>query len=431
MSANGNVLATGVISAQGNITGGNLNASGLSLSSNVVSALNVTGNIASGNITTPGLISAVGNITASNLNAAGLSLSSNVVGDLNVTGNVAGNYFVGNGSALTGITSSYGNANVATLLANFGSNTISTSGNITGGNLLFGAGAVSGTGNITGGNVLFGAGIVSGTGNITGGNANITSTTASTSKTTGALTVAGGVGVAADLYVGNSLVVDNGSYGNVTTTQFASVFASGVGPNPYSIMQVRSNDGVSGLGMQAFPGSGTLYGNAVINFALATIRDKDIPTSLVIKANINSTGLNVTGIVSASGNVTGGNVLTGGQVSATGNVRGNNLISSSIVGSRSNVGISTDTVIDSFPTGAYRTAKYVISSKSDGGYQSVEVLLVQDGSSSFVTIYGSISTVSSDIISLSSNIASGNVILYASTIQTNCTVNLIGTYVTD
>jgi hypothetical protein len=71
----GNILTGGVVSATGNVTGNNLNAAGLSLSSNVVSALNVTANIAGGNITTPGLISAAGNITA--------------------------NYFVGNGVALT------------------------------------------------------------------------------------------------------------------------------------------------------------------------------------------------------------------------------------------------------------------------------------------------------------------------------------------
>jgi hypothetical protein len=125
-------------------------------------------------------------------------------------------------------------------------------------------------------------------------------TTASTSKTTGALTVAGGVGISNDLTVGNSIKVDGGAYGNVITTQFASVFGAATGPNPYSIMQVRSSDDVSGIGMQAFSGSGTLYGNAVINFALAKIRDRDIPSSLVIKANIDSAGLTVFGNVNAS-----------------------------------------------------------------------------------------------------------------------------------
>jgi phage gp45-like len=50
---------------------------------------------------------------------------------LSVSGNVTGNYFIGNGSQLTGIVSNYSNANVATFLANFGSNLITTTGTIT------------------------------------------------------------------------------------------------------------------------------------------------------------------------------------------------------------------------------------------------------------------------------------------------------------
>jgi hypothetical protein len=192
---------------------------------------------------------------------------------------------------------------------------------------------------------------------------------------------------------------------------------------------------------------GTVFANVfTVNSTVSTVGNitgGNILTGGIVSATGNITGGNILGganvnatthtgtTVSVTANITGGNVLTGGVVSATGNVTGNNLIGTSVVGSRSNIGISTNTVIDSFPTGAYRTAKYVISSKSDGGYQSVEVLLIQDGSNSFITIYGSVSTVSVDIVTLSSNIAAGAVKLYATTSQTNCTVNLIGTYVTD
>ena len=66
--------------------------------------------------------------------------SSNVVtvstSGASVVGNVTGNYFIGNGSQLTGIgTSSYSNANVVALLSAFGSNSISTTGNITAANI--------------------------------------------------------------------------------------------------------------------------------------------------------------------------------------------------------------------------------------------------------------------------------------------------------
>jgi hypothetical protein len=73
------------------------------------------------------------------LSQSGISNSGNisVSGIVSATGNITGSYFIGNGSALTGISagSSYGNSNVVTLLAAFGSNSISTTGNITAANL--------------------------------------------------------------------------------------------------------------------------------------------------------------------------------------------------------------------------------------------------------------------------------------------------------
>jgi hypothetical protein len=53
------------------LIGGNLQAAGLSLSGNVVSAFNVTANIAGGNISSPGQVSAVGNVSGGNVNVTG------------------------------------------------------------------------------------------------------------------------------------------------------------------------------------------------------------------------------------------------------------------------------------------------------------------------------------------------------------------------
>jgi len=80
-----------------------------------------------------------GFITTGNLAA----LTTNVT----TTGNISGAYILGNGSQLTGLPASYSNANVATFLADFGSNTISTTGNITAQNF---TGNISITGNVTG-----------------------------------------------------------------------------------------------------------------------------------------------------------------------------------------------------------------------------------------------------------------------------------------
>jgi hypothetical protein len=125
----------------------------------------------------------------------------------------------------------------------------------------------------------------------------------------------------------------------VVTTPFASVFATAAGANPYAIMQVRSNDGISGMGMQGYANlNGLLYSNTGITFATgATLRDKDYPTGGTTRVIIDSTGLLANGIVSASGNVTGGNLLTGGVISATATITGGNLVTSGLISATGNI----------------------------------------------------------------------------------------------
>jgi hypothetical protein len=168
-----------VVSATGNVQGGNLRSSGsASVTGNITGGnLSVSGSLSSSNISATGLVSAVGNITGGNLSAVG---------------NVAGNYILGNGVFLTGITTTYGNSNVAAYLPTYtGAMTaltgdVTTTGNITGGNLsgtnivgtlttaaqtnITSVGTLTSlsiTGNAQGGNLLT-AGQVSAGGNIVG-----------------------------------------------------------------------------------------------------------------------------------------------------------------------------------------------------------------------------------------------------------------------
>jgi hypothetical protein len=235
----------------------------MSLSSNIVSALNVTSNISGGNVTTPGLISAAGNITGGNLitsaaiSATSVSTSGNVTGgnlnaagQISATGNITGNYFLGNGSQLTGISSltaisegttnmtvngSGGNisatiggtSNVA-VFASTGINvlgTVSASGNITGGNINTGAQVVA-TGNITGGNINTGAQVIA-TGNITGGNLATGAQMVATGNVTG-----GNLRTAGQLLAASATAITAGGSQSLglefsTTADFGIFFGSG------------------------------------------------------------------------------------------------------------------------------------------------------------------------------------------------------------
>jgi len=82
--------------------------------------VSVTGNVTGGNILTSGIISATANITAGNVLTAGL---------ISATGNVTGNYFIGNGSLLTGIAGGGGGASISNGTSNV--TVVSSGGNVT------------------------------------------------------------------------------------------------------------------------------------------------------------------------------------------------------------------------------------------------------------------------------------------------------------
>jgi len=232
----GSNLSTGNLTASGNITGAYLFGNGAFLTglpeaysnANVANYLpTYTGNIGAGNVLATGNVS--GNLLLGNgyfitgiqySNIAGAYGDSNVnsylgsnaavtiltTGNITTSANIAGNYILGNGAFLTDINASnivgsYGNANVkaylesgATINANFGGGTVTTTGNVTGGNVTTG-GQVAATGNITGGNLVSAA-------NIDGTNVNATKLASS-----GALTLTTGSN-------GNIVIQPNGS-GNV------------------------------------------------------------------------------------------------------------------------------------------------------------------------------------------------------------------------
>jgi len=233
---------TGVLSASGNVTGGNLRTGGLISATGSIgtdATLSATGNITGGNVVVNGLITATGNVSGGNILTAGL---------ISAAGNVSGNYFIGNGSQLTGIASPYGNSNVAAFLAAFGSNTVSTTGtvttgNITSGNILTG-GLISATGNITGGNItldtsvgnmyghdvsatggIYTGGVVSATGNVRGGNVNTGGLVTATGNITGGNIVTAGVVRATGNLFGNVLRVNSGN----TATAIVNAGGNAVG----------------------------------------------------------------------------------------------------------------------------------------------------------------------------------------------------------
>jgi hypothetical protein len=220
-----NIYLTGRFVSVGNVTGANLLAT-----NNVVATGNVRGTHVNSDLT----MSAVGNIQAGNIRTAGT---------VSATGNVAGNYFIGNGSQLTDVVSTYGNSNVGIYLAsytgNITANIISATGNITGGNLLtagvvFGN-IVSATGNVNAANIYLSGQQVA-AGNITGGNLNSTTdVSASGNVKAGGVTSysfisATGTATVGNLATGGTIsATGNATVGNISATNHTGTTISVTG----------------------------------------------------------------------------------------------------------------------------------------------------------------------------------------------------------
>ena len=282
----GNVLTAGLISATGNITGGNiLGGANVNATTHTGTTVSVTANITGGNLLTAGLISATSTITSA-ANIIGGNITT--TGLVTATGNITG------GNIRTaGVVSATANITGGNLLT---AGLISATGNVTGGNILGGANVnatthtgttVSVTANITGGNLLTG-GLISATGNITGGN------------------ILGGANVNATTHTGTTVsVTANITGGNVLTAGVVS--ATGNVAGNFFIGNGSLLTGISGGGTPSSIVNGT---SNVVAAASGNVSVGVAGTANV--AVFATTGAYITGLISASGNIIGGNVISSG-----------------------------------------------------------------------------------------------------------------------
>jgi hypothetical protein len=265
---------TGFVSASGNIIGGNLTTA---------AQVSASGNVTGGNINTGGLISATGNITGGNiLGGANVNATTHTGTTASLSGNVTGgNIITGGAVSAAGQISATGNVTggniITTGVINAGSAGVSASGNIIGGNINT-AGLVSSTGNITNGiaNVLTGNAIVtslvrgatlSATGNINGGNLN-----------------AVGLSLSGNVISGLSMTT-----AITTTANITGGYILGNGSQLTGIDATSIQNGTSNVRVVSSGGNVTVGVGGTANVAVFS-----------------------TGGLSVTGNITGGNVISGG-----------------------------------------------------------------------------------------------------------------------
>ena len=336
-AAQPNITSVGTltsVSVTGNVDSGNVNATRGAFSTvagtletaaqpnitsvGTLSSLSVSGTVTGGNLATAGTASAGGNITGGNIATAGT---------VSAGGNITGNYFLGNGSQLTGVIA----VDVGTLAS------LSVTGNIVSGN-------VSAVGNVVAANLV----------------------------------TAGGLFAADGLFTGNLTVDGNVTYINIENlTVQDPIIGLGRGPNNTPL---TTNDGKDrGTEMwyytdaekAAFMGYHNLSGKmiAASNVTLSS----DVVT-------VNEYGTLVVGTlegatVSVTGTVTGGNISTAGtgniatlEITTLANIKATTAASSTTTGALRVAG-GVGVVGNIYAGDVYSTGNLVLTVEStvDGG----------------------------------------------------------------
>lgn len=137
-------------------------------------------------------------------------------------------------------------------------------------------------------------------------------------------------------------------------------------------------------------------------------------TNTAVSSNTISGALTVAGGVGIGGNLNVGNELAVAGNTVANAIIANNYVSTHLVLGNSTV-VNVDTapvIIDSFPTTAYSTAKYIVRASNGTDYHSMEAFLVNDGVAAFLTVYASVKS-NIKLISLSADTSAGLVQLKA------------------
>jgi len=265
---------------------------------------------------------------------------------------------------------------------------------------------------------------------------NINATTISGSLTTATQSNITTVGTLGSLTVSGNISAGNTSAGNVLNANYLISNSGCVSINgaflaydnvTHAAGIFSSSAADINLGLAAnitagsTTGTTTIRGNLVVDNNVwantGTVKGSLLTGTLTTAAQPNVTSVGTLSSLNVTGNISGNNYTA------------NTIKTQSVVSTRSNVNVSTLTVVDSFSTTDYRTAKYVVSSQNDDGYESLEVLLIHNDINSYITVYAAINDGGGNTVTFSTGINSGNVELRATGLAGNTIIKLIGTYV--
>jgi len=313
------------------------------------------------------------------------------------SGNVSANYFIGNGSQLTGIAGGTGNTgnitfNNTTITSNVANANVTVQANGTGNVNL--ASSVSVTGNITA-DYLYGNGYYL-TGLLTTiTNQTLTGNSVATTFVLNRDATADGILVTVN-GISQTPTVDYTVSGNALTFTSAPVTGDTMqvrflANNLVSGSSASISNGTSNVTVVSSGGNVTVGVGGTSNIAVFATTGQQVTGIMSVSGNI--TGGNLlagSGIISTAGNITGGNLLAGsGVISTTGTVYGSNIVAEAIfdvksanfnavAGSRYGVDTTGGAVTATLPVGP-STGQAIFFADAGGAYSSNNLIINPNG----------------------------------------------------
>jgi hypothetical protein len=335
-------------------------------------------------------IAGVSNIIVAN------STGQYVTGIVSATGNIRGSYILGNGSQLTGLPATYTNANVTALLSNFGSNSISSTGNVTSANV--NSGSITSTGNVNASQQISATGNITTSGYFLGDFiGNVVATISNLPGPNGAVVYNNGTGNAAGTA---GLVFDNSSPNVLTVLGSYSATSNVVAGNVLTGGLISATGNVTG-------------GNLRTGGLISATGGIDSGATMIAQGNIRGANLISNGLITATANIVGGNILTAGSISATGNVTGGNLS----IGSQINIGGNMSAL-------GYTGTSLSVSGNVSGGNVRTGGLVSATGNVTGAYIFGNGSQLTGLVAT--NTIQNGNSNVLVGTVDGNVSINVNG-----
>lgn len=366
---------------------------------------------------------------------------------LTATGNITGNYFIGNGSQLTGVVATAptsivngtsnvvvqssgnvtisvaGNPNVITVLEQFpgvvgllvtGQFVTTQNANVFGS--IQSGDRITAVANITGSNIIANSGLYASTLTLTG---NVTSNLNLSSN----LAVGGNLSIVGNItqanVTGNVSAQNLTAVGNITTSGGFFIGDGGFLSNVTAVSNVAVDQIANGTTILSIAGSGgniimTVDGTA--NLILFQPGGMDIAGNIDATGNIDGANVNSDGRMLAVGNITGGNLTTGGRVVASGNIDGLNLnLNQQVIAtgniSGGNINTTGQVVATGNITGGNLSGTLITGTLSTAAQPNITSV----GSLTSLTVTGNISsgagaTTINTLITTTGNITGGNLI---------------------